>query len=32
VKITTVEKALEDFGLYRPVNQPGCIEVFAVTS
>ena len=32
VKITTVEKAFEDRGLYRPVDQPGYIEVITMTS
>jgi hypothetical protein len=32
VKITTVEKAFEDLGLYRPVDQSGRIEFIAVTS
>jgi hypothetical protein len=32
VKVTAVEKALEDLGLYRSVDQSGCIEFIAVSS
>ena len=32
MKVTAVEKSLEDLGLYRPVDQPGRSEFIAVTS
>ena len=32
MKVTAVEKAFEDLGLYRPVDQPGRIEFIAVSS
>jgi hypothetical protein len=32
MKVTAVEKAFEDRGLYRPVDQPGRSEFIAVTS
>ena len=32
MKVTAVEKALEDLGLYRPMDQPGRSECIAVTS
>ena len=32
MKVTAVEKAFEDLGLYRPVGQPGRSEFIAVTS
>ena len=32
MKVTAVEKAFEDLGLYRRVDQPGRIEFIAVSS
>jgi len=32
MKVTAIEKALEDLGLCRPVDQPGCSKFIAVTS
>jgi hypothetical protein len=32
MKVTAVEKAFEDLGLYRPVEQPGRIEFITVSS
>ena len=32
MKVTAVEKALEDVGPYRPMDQPGRSECIAVTS